>query len=62
MMAGSRAAFYQIDKDRPNYTVYCAGRNVGRIEEGRPSRHSAIFWSMTVNGPMTRPVGFGTFL
>ena len=34
-----------IDKDRPDYTVYSGGWNVGRIYETR---------SMTVNGPMTR--------
>ena len=44
-----------IDKDRPDYTVYCGEWNVGRIYEtrGGPERLRR-FWSLTVNGPMTR--------
>ena len=44
-----------IDKDRPDYTVYCGGWDVGRIYETRGGPDSLRwFWSMTVNGPMTR--------
>jgi uncharacterized protein (DUF736 family) len=44
-----------IDKDRPDYTVYCGGWDVGRIYQtrGGPDR-LRWFWSLTVNGPMTR--------
>ena len=42
-----------IDKDRPDYTVYCGGWDVGRIYETRSAPES-LRWSMTVNGPMTR--------
>jgi len=31
-----------IDKDRPDYTVYCGSWNVGRIYETRRSRQSAL--------------------
>jgi hypothetical protein len=44
-----------IDKDRPDYTVYCGGWDVGRIYETRGGPDNLRwFWSMTVNGPMTR--------
>ena len=44
-----------IDKDRADYTVYCGEWDVGRIYEmcGGPD-NLRWFWSMTVNGPMTR--------
>ena len=42
-----------IDKDRPDYTVYCGGWDVGRIYQTRGGPDSLRwFWSMTVNGPM----------
>ena len=45
-----------IDKDRPDYSVYC--RRVG-VSVASPRPVSGLmnvrwFWSMTVNGPMTR--------
>ena len=44
-----------IDKDRPDYTVYCGEWAVGRIYETRGGPdHLRRFWSLTVNGPMTR--------
>ena len=44
-----------IDKDRPDYAVYCGGWDVGRIYETRGGPDSLRwFWSLTVNGPMTR--------
>jgi hypothetical protein len=44
-----------IDKDRPDYSVYCGGRDVGRIYETRGGPDNLRwFWSITVNGPMTR--------
>ena len=44
-----------IDKDRPDYTVYCGGWEVGRIYQTRGGPDSLRwFWSLTVNGPMTR--------
>ena len=44
-----------IDQDRPDYTVYCGGWDVGRIYQTRGGPDSLRwFWSMTVNGPMTR--------
>ena len=44
-----------IDKDRPDYTVYCGGWDVGRIYQTRGGLASLRwFWSLTVNGPMTR--------
>jgi hypothetical protein len=44
-----------IDEDRADYTVYCGGWDVGRIYENRGGPDSLRwFWSMTVNGPMTR--------
>jgi hypothetical protein len=44
-----------IDKDRSDYTV-CSGQwNVGRIYEARGGpKNLRWFWSLTVNGPMTR--------
>jgi hypothetical protein len=46
---------FGIDKDRPDYTVYCGGWEVGRIYQTRGGPESLRwFWSMTVNGPMTR--------
>ena len=44
-----------IDKDRPDYTVYTGEWEVGRIYDTRGGPDSLRwFWSMTVNGPMTR--------
>src|SRR4029077_6616383 len=44
-----------IDKDRPDYPVYCGGLDVGRIYQTRGGPDSLRwFWSLTVNGPMTR--------
>ena len=44
-----------IDKDRPDYTVYCGGWDGGRIYETRGGPDNLRwFWSLTVNGPMTR--------
>jgi len=43
-----------IDEDRPDYSVYCGGWDVGRIYESRGGPESLRwFWSLTVNGPMT---------
>jgi len=42
-------------KDRPDYTVFTGEWEVGRIYETRGGPDSLRwFWSMTVNGPMTR--------
>jgi hypothetical protein len=42
-------------KERPDYTVYCGGWDVGRIYDTRGGPDSLrCFWSLTVNGPMTR--------
>jgi hypothetical protein len=52
-----------IDKDRADYTVYCGGWDVGRIYQTRGGPDTLRwFWSMTVNGPMTRSdrVALGT--
>jgi hypothetical protein len=50
-----------IDKDRPDYTVYCGGWDVGRIYETRGGPDSLRwFWSLTVNGPMPRADGVTT--
>jgi hypothetical protein len=38
-----------IDKDRPDYTVYCDAAASMKLAEAL-----RWFWSMTVNGPMTR--------
>ena len=44
-----------IDKDRPDYTVYTGECEVGRIYRTRGGPDSLRwFWSLTVNGPMTR--------
>ena len=47
-----------IDKDRQDYTIYtiCSGEwAVGRIYQTRGGPENLRwFWSMTVNGPMTR--------
>ena len=44
-----------IDKDRPDYTVATGEWEVGRIYQTRGGPDSLRwFWSMTVNGPMTR--------
>ena len=44
-----------IDKDRLDYTIYSGGWAVGRIYETRGGpEHLRWFWSLTVNGPMTR--------
>ena len=44
-----------IDKDRPDYTIYCGGWAGGRIYETRGGPdHLRWFWSFTVTGPMTR--------
>ena len=47
-----------IDKDRPDYTVYCGGWDVGRIYQTRGGPESLRwFWSLTVNGPNARGSG-----
>ena len=44
-----------IDKDRPDYTAVTGDWEVGRIYQSRGGPDSLRwFWSMTVNGPMTR--------
>ena len=44
-----------IDKDRPDYTIYTGEWEIGRIYQSRGGPDSLRwFWSMTVNGPMTR--------
>ena len=44
-----------IDKDRPDYIV-CSGQwDIGRIYQARGGpENMRWFWSMTINGPMTR--------
>jgi hypothetical protein len=43
------------DKDHPDSTIYCGGWDVGRIYQTRGGTDSLRwFWSLTVNGPMTR--------
>jgi len=50
-----------IDKDRPDYTVVTGEWEVGRIYETRGGPDNLrSFWSMTVNGPMTRSNGVTT--
>ena len=40
-----------IDKDRPDYTVFCGGWAIGRIYETRGGPdHLRWFWSLTVTG------------
>jgi hypothetical protein len=44
-----------IDKDRPDYGVYCGEWCVGRIYQTRGGPDNLRwFWSLTVNGPITR--------
>jgi hypothetical protein len=44
-----------IDKDRADYTVFTGEWEVGRIYQTRSRLDSLCwFWSLTVNGPMTR--------
>jgi hypothetical protein len=44
-----------IDKDRPDYTVYCGGWAIGRIYQTRGGPdHLRWFWSLTVDPPMAR--------
>ena len=44
-----------LDKDRPDYPVYCGEWDVGRIYQTRGGPDSLRwFWSMTVNGTETR--------
>jgi hypothetical protein len=44
-----------IDKDRPDYTVFTGEWEVGRNYQTRGGPDSLRwFWSLTVNGPMTR--------
>ena len=44
-----------IDKDRPDYTVFTGDWEIGRIYQSRGGPDSLRwFWSLTVNGPMTR--------
>ena len=44
-----------IDKDRPDYAVYCGKWAIGRIYETRGGPdHLCWFWSLTVNPPMAR--------
>jgi hypothetical protein len=44
-----------IDKDRADYTVFTGEWEVGRIYETRGGPDNLRwFWSVTVNGPMTR--------
>jgi hypothetical protein len=44
-----------IDKDRPDYTAHSGQWAGGRIHQTRGGPdHLRWFWSLTVNGPMTR--------
>jgi hypothetical protein len=44
-----------IDKDRPDYTIVTGEWEIGRIYETRGGPDNLRwFWSLTVNGPMTR--------
>ena len=46
----------EIDKDRPDYTVYCGEWDVGRIYQTRRGPDSLRwFWSLTVNDAPNRP-------
>ena len=39
-----------IDKDRPDYTVFCGGWEIGRIYQTRGGPDNLRwFWSLTVN-------------
>jgi uncharacterized protein (DUF736 family) len=45
----------EINKDRPDYIVSSGQWDVGRIYQVRGGpENMRWFWSMTVNGPMTR--------
>jgi hypothetical protein len=50
-----------IDEDRPDYTVHSGQWDVGRIYRirGGPD-HLRWFWSLTVNGPITRAAHVAT--
>ena len=41
-----------IDKDRPDYSVYCGGCRIYQTRGGPDNLR--WFWTLTVNGPMTR--------
>jgi hypothetical protein len=44
-----------IDKDRPDYTIYSGDWEVGLIYDIRGGpKGLRLFWSPTVDGPMTR--------
>ena len=43
-----------IDKDRPDYTVYCGGWCWSHLRVAHGHDSLRWFWSMTINGPMTR--------
>jgi hypothetical protein len=44
-----------IDKNRPDYAVFSGEWEIGRIYQTRGGPDSLRwFWSLTVNGPMTR--------
>ena len=44
-----------IDKDRSDYTVFTGEWEIGRIYQTRGGPDNLRwFWSLTVNGPMTR--------
>ena len=44
-----------IDKNRPDYTVFTGECEIGRIYENRGGPDNLRwFWSMNMNGPMTR--------
>ena len=46
---------FGIDKDRQDFTIFSGGWAVGHIYETRGGPDSLRwFWSVTVNGPMTR--------
>ena len=44
----------EIDKDRPDYTVYCGGWMSAASTRPAGARQFALVLSMTDNGPMTR--------
>jgi hypothetical protein len=44
-----------VDKDRPDYTVFTGEWEIGRIYQTRGGPEDLRwFWSLTINGPMTR--------
>jgi hypothetical protein len=44
-----------IDKDRPDYTMFCGEWMIGRIYETRGGpEYLRLFWSLTMNPPMAR--------